>query len=45
MLRNLRLRFFEEPASYKFLPGNDKEKPLIEYGGRFARELVAEKTE
>ncbi len=29
MLRNLKLRFFEEPAAYKFLPESDKEKPLI----------------
>ncbi len=45
MLKNLRLRFFEEPAAYKFLPESDKEKPLIEYGGRFARELAAQKAE
>jgi flavorubredoxin len=45
MLRNLRLRFFEEPAAYKFLPESDKEKPLIDYGGRFARELVSQKAE
>jgi len=45
MLRNLRLRFFEEPAAYKFLPESDKEKPLIDYGGRFARELAAQKAE
>ncbi len=42
MMRNLRLRFFEEPAAYKFLPENDKEKPLVEYGGRFARELATQ---
>jgi len=40
MMKNLRLRFFEEPGAYKFLPENDKEKPLIEYGGRFAHELT-----
>lgn len=45
MLRNLKLRFFEEPAAYKFLPESDKEKPLIEYGERFARELAAQKAE
>jgi NADH oxidase (H2O-forming) len=45
MLKNLRLRFFEEPAAYKFLPESDKEKQLIEYGGRFARELVSQKAE
>jgi flavorubredoxin len=41
MLKNLRLRFFEEPAAYKFIPESDKEKPLLEYGERFARELTA----
>lgn len=45
MLKNLRLRFFEEPAAYKFLPESDKEKPLIDYGGRFARELAAQHQE
>jgi len=45
MLRNLRLRFFEEPAAYKFLPESEKEKPLIEYGTRFARELASQKAE
>lgn len=45
MLRNLRLRFFEEPAAYKFVPESDKEKPLIEYGERFARELAANRAE
>jgi len=45
MLRNLKLRFFEEPAAYKFLPESDKEKPLIEYGERFARELTAPRAE
>jgi flavorubredoxin len=45
MLRNLRLRFFEEPAAYKFVPESDKEKPLIEYGERFARELAASGTD
>ncbi len=41
MLKNLRMRFFEEPAAYKFIPESDKEKPLLEYGERFARELAA----
>lgn len=45
MLRNLKLRFFEKPAAYKFLPESDKEKPLIEYGERFARELTALRAE
>ena len=44
MLKNLKLRFFEEPAAFKFIPENDKEKSLIEYGERFARELAAQKT-
>ena len=41
MLKNLKLHFFEEPAALKFMPESDKEKTLIEYGERFARELVA----
>jgi NADH oxidase (H2O-forming) len=45
MLRNLKLRFFEEPAAYKFLPESDKEKLLIEYGARFARELTTPRAE
>jgi flavorubredoxin len=45
MLKNLKLRFFEEPAVYKFMPENDKEKLLIEYGERFARQLAAGKQE
>lgn len=45
MLRNLKLRLFEDPAAYKFVPESDKERPLIEYGTRFARELVSQKTE
>ena len=40
MLKNLRLRFFEEPAAYKFVPESAKEKPLTEYGERFARTLT-----
>lgn len=40
MLKNLKLRFFEEPAALKFMPESDKEKTLIEYGERFAQELV-----
>jgi hypothetical protein len=45
MLKNLKLRFFEEPAALKFMPESDKEKTLIEYGERFARELVAVRTD
>jgi len=45
MLKNLKLRFFEEPAAFKFMPESEKEKTLIEYGERFARELVAVRTD
>jgi len=41
MLGNLKLKLFEKPAAYKFLPESDKEQPLIEYGERFARALTA----
>lgn len=43
MLKSLKLSFFEEPAAYKFMPENDKQKTLIEYGERFARELAKQK--
>ena len=42
MLKNLKLKYFEEPASYKFVPEESKEQPLVEYGERFARMLIAE---
>jgi len=42
MLKNLKLKFFEEPAAYKFVPESIKEKPLIEYGERFARSMSEE---
>jgi flavorubredoxin len=45
MLKNLKLHFFEEPEALKFMPESDKEKTLIEYGERFARELVAVRTD
>jgi flavorubredoxin len=45
MLKNLKLRFFEEPMALKFMPESDKEKALIQYGERFARELVAVKAD
>ena len=45
MLKNLKLRFFESPAAYKFVPESDKEKELVSYGERFARELMAAKPE
>jgi flavorubredoxin len=40
MMKNLKLRFFEEPAALKFMPESEKETTLIGYGERFARELV-----
>ncbi len=45
MLKSLKLSFFEEPAAYKFMPENDKQKTLIEYGERFARELAKQHQE
>jgi hypothetical protein len=42
MLKNLKLKYFEEPAAYKFIPEKSKETPLIEYGERFARQLTEE---
>jgi flavorubredoxin len=42
MLKNLKLKYFEEPAAYKFIPEKSKETPLIEYGERFARELLSQ---
>jgi NADH oxidase (H2O-forming) len=45
MMKNLKLRFFEEPAALKFMPESDKERVLLEYGERFARELVAVKAD
>lgn len=45
MMKNLKLRFFEEPAALKFMPESDKEKALIQYGERFARELAAVKAD
>ena len=41
MLGNLKLKLFEKPAAYKFVPESDKEQPLIDYGERFARALTA----
>jgi flavorubredoxin len=41
MLGNLKLKLFEKPAAYKFVPESDKEQPLLEYGERFARALTA----
>jgi flavorubredoxin len=41
-LRNLKLRIFEESAAYKFYPGSEKEKALVEYGKKFAEQLKKE---
>ena len=35
-LRNLKLKIFEEPAAFKFLPSGQKEEILKEFGRRFA---------
>lgn len=45
MLKSLKLQFFEEPVAVKFIPESDKERSLVEYGARFARQLVAGKQE
>ncbi len=37
--RNLKLKVFEEPASFKFAPGNSKRNTLIDYGKRFAEKI------
>ncbi len=41
MLKNLKLKYFEEPVAYKFIPEKSKEQPLTEYGERFARALTS----
>jgi flavorubredoxin len=38
--RNLKLRIFEDTASFKFLPGAAKRDILIEFGKRFAQRLL-----
>ena len=40
MLKNLKLKYFEEPAAFKFVPEDGKEKTLIENGERFAKALT-----
>ncbi|HUW93261.1 MAG TPA: FprA family A-type flavoprotein [Bacteroidales bacterium] len=45
MLKNLKLRIFEEPAAFKFAPEKDKERSLREYGERFARQLLTDGSE
>lgn len=41
MLKNLKLKYFEEPAAFKFVPEDGKEKTLMEYGERFGRALTS----
>jgi flavorubredoxin len=36
IFKNLKLKVFEEPADFKFLPSGSKEELLIEYGKKFA---------
>jgi flavorubredoxin len=38
--RNLKLRIFDETASFKFAPGGDKKDELIEFGKRFAQRIL-----
>lgn len=38
-LRNLKLKIFEENATFKFYPGGSKQKMLKEYGKKFALKL------
>jgi flavorubredoxin len=38
--RNLKLRIFDETASFKFAPGGDKKDELIEFGKRFALKIM-----
>ena len=40
ILKSLKLKIFEEPVAFKFVPELEKEKALREYGERFARQLV-----
>lgn len=41
MLKNLKLKYFEEPAAFKFVPEDGKDKTLIEYGERFGKALIS----
>lgn len=45
MLKNLKLKIFEEPAAFKFVPETDKQKSLIEFGERFAQQLTGNSIE
>lgn len=42
ILKQLRLKVFEEPAAFKFLPGGTKEKELKEYGRKFGIRFMEE---
>lgn len=39
-LRNLKLKIFEETASFKFAPGSSKKEMLVEYGRKFGQEVL-----
>jgi flavorubredoxin len=41
-LKNLKLKIFEEPAAFKFLPSGQKEETLKEFGRRFALKFEEE---
>jgi NADH oxidase (H2O-forming) len=41
-LKNLKLKIFEEPATFKFLPSLQKEESLKEFGRRFALKFEEE---
>jgi NADH oxidase (H2O-forming) len=41
-LRNLKLKIFEEPASFKFKPSGQKEESIREFGRRFALKFEEE---
>jgi len=38
--RNLKLKTFDESATFKFSPGADKKEVLIEFGKKFARKIL-----
>lgn len=42
--RNLKLKVFDETASFKFAPGAGKKDALIEFGKRFAQRIIEDKT-
>jgi NADH oxidase (H2O-forming) len=45
MLKSLKLKMFEEPAAYKFIPESGKDISLAGYGKRFATALVSSNSE